>query len=210
MQIQMNNLQEDLEQQQRGESQPQPNPPPQEEEPPLQLSTRRELTGRGGVQAVVPKLEEGDNTEQYLTTFERLAAAYQWPEVDWAVRLIPYLTGKAQAAYVDMASEDTFDYKRVKEAVLAKYEINEEVYQQRFREPDIRPNKNLKEFYNRLKDLYDKWIQPAKKTKEQVGETLILKQFYCSLSLELRVWVKERDPESAREAAQLVETFLEA
>ncbi len=126
------------------------------------------------------------------------------------MRLIPYLTGKARAAYVAMASEDTFDHKRVKEAVLAKYEINEEVYRQRFREPDIRPNKNPKEFYNRPKDLYYKWIQPAKRTKEQVGEILILEQFYRSLSPELRVWVKERDPESAREAAQLVETFLAA
>lgn len=56
----------------------------------------------------------------------------------------------------------------------------------------------------------DKWIQPAKRTKEQIGEILILEQFYRSLSPELRVWVKERDPESARNAAELVETFLAA
>uniref|UniRef100_A0A3Q1F2X9 SCAN box domain-containing protein n=1 Tax=Acanthochromis polyacanthus TaxID=80966 RepID=A0A3Q1F2X9_9TELE len=38
-------------------------------------------------------------------------------------------------------------------------------------------------FYNRLKDLFTKWIQ---------------------------AWVKEREPESAQEAAQQVETFLAA
>lgn len=79
-----------------------------------------------------------------------------------------------------------------------------------FREPDIRPNENPGEFYNHLKDLYEKWIQPENRTKEQVGEILILEQFYHSLSPELRVWVKERDPELARDAAQLVETFLAA
>ncbi|XP_078020631.1 uncharacterized protein LOC144459818 [Epinephelus lanceolatus] len=212
MQVQMNNLRDDLEQQQRGSgSQPQRNSSLQQEEGHAsQRSARTEFAGRGWGQAAVPRLEEGDDIEQYLTTFERLAVAYQWPEVEWAVRLIPHLTGKARAAYVAKAAEESSDYKKVKEAILAKYEINEEVYRQRFREPDIHPNESPKEFYNRLKDLYDKWIQPAKRTKEQIGEILILEQFYRSLSPELRVWVKERDPESARNATELVETFLSA
>ena len=32
--------------------------------------------------AAVPKLEEGDDIEQYLTTFVRLAAAYRWPRAE--------------------------------------------------------------------------------------------------------------------------------
>ncbi|KAI3377106.1 hypothetical protein L3Q82_000303 [Scortum barcoo] len=215
VQIQVNNLRDELEEQQRAENQtpggtPPPPPPQQEGEQVSQSRGHRELTGRGWGQAAVPRLDEGDDIEQYLTTFERLAVAYQWPEVDWAVRLIPHLTGKARAAYVAMAADETSDYKKVKEAILLKYEINEEVYRQRFREPDVRPYESPREFYNRLKDLYNKWLQPEKRTKDQIGEILVLEQFYRSLSPELRVWVKERDPESAREAAQLVETFLAA
>lgn len=133
---------------------PQPLQHEEEVEQLSQSSARSEPTGRGWGQAAVPRLEEGDDIEQYLTTFKRLAAAYQWPEDDWAVRLIPHLTWKARAAYVAMAAEDTFDYKKVKEAILAKYEIDEEVYRQRFREPDIRPHENPREFFNRFKDLY--------------------------------------------------------
>lgn len=156
---------------------------------------------------MIPKLEVGDDIKQYLITFERLAMAYQWPEVERLVRLVPYLSGRARAAYVTMAAEDTRDYQEVKEAIFSKYDINEEVYRQRFRDPDIRPDESPKEFYNRLKDLYGKWIQPEKKTKEKVGDTIILEQFYRSLTQELQVWVKERGPKSAQEAAQLVETF---
>ncbi|XP_029919926.1 uncharacterized protein LOC115368085 [Myripristis murdjan] len=211
MQVQVNNLRDEVETQQRVEPQPQPGPSSQRPaEPFLSSPARSEPAARGWAQTAVPKLEEGDDIEQYLTTFERLAAAYQWPEVDWAVRLVPYLTGKARAAYVAMAADDTLDYKMVKEAILTKYEINEEVYRQRFREPDIQPGETPREFYNRLRDLYQKWMQPEKKTKEQVGEVLILEQFYRSLSPELRVWVKERNPTSAREAAELVENFLAA
>ncbi|GAA6226822.1 zinc finger protein 24 [Lates japonicus] len=84
-----------------------------------------------------------------------------------------------------MAAEDTFDYKQVKETILAKYEINKEVYQQRFREHDICPNESPRKFYNQLKDLNNEWIQPEKRTKNQVGEILILEQFYRSFSPEL-------------------------
>lgn len=102
--------------------------------------------------------------------------------------------------HVAMTAEDTFDYKQLNEAILAKYELNEEVYQQQFREADFRLNENPREFYNTLKD--NKWIQPEKRTKDQVGDILILEQFYYSLSLELRVWVKESDPKLAQGAAQ--------
>uniref|UniRef100_A0A673CGK9 SCAN box domain-containing protein n=1 Tax=Sphaeramia orbicularis TaxID=375764 RepID=A0A673CGK9_9TELE len=63
------------------------------------------------------------------------------------------------------------------------------------------------EFYNHLKDIYLKWKQPEMKTKEQVGEVLILETFYHSPSPELRVWVKEQNPTSGCEAVELVENF---
>ncbi|CAL9686004.1 unnamed protein product [Knipowitschia caucasica] len=108
---------------------------PEESEP--QSPTLREHLGRGWVQSVIPRLEVSDDIEPYLTTFERLATAYQWPVVEWAVRLVPYLTGRARAAYVAMDCEESCIYKKVKEAILMKYEINEDVYRQRFREPDL-------------------------------------------------------------------------
>lgn len=53
------------------------------------------LTPVAWTRAAVPKLEEADDIEQYLTTFERLATAYRWPRMDWATYLVPYLTGRA-------------------------------------------------------------------------------------------------------------------
>ena len=81
----------------------------------------------------MPKLEEGDDIEQYLTTFERLAAAYQWPRTEWAVYVVPHLMGWARAILEPM------DCTKVREAILSKYKIGEEVYRQQFRDPDVRP-----------------------------------------------------------------------
>uniref|UniRef100_A0A3Q3GKU4 CCHC-type domain-containing protein n=1 Tax=Labrus bergylta TaxID=56723 RepID=A0A3Q3GKU4_9LABR len=160
--------------------------------------------------ATIPKLEEGDDIEPYLTTFERLATAYRWPRAEWAVQLVPHLTGKARSAYVAMDVNDSVDYDKVKEAILAKYEINEEMYRQRFRDPETHPGETPRELYHRLKELYKKWVKPAQKTMEEVGEVLILEQFLRTLSPEVRVWVMEHNPENGQRAAQLVEAFMAA
>ncbi|KAL2088246.1 hypothetical protein ACEWY4_015145 [Coilia grayii] len=160
--------------------------------------------------SAIPKLEDGDDIEQYLTTFERLATAYRWPREDWAVFLVPYLTGKARNAYVAMGMDQAMDYNRVKEAILLKYEISEEVYWRRFREPDIRPGETPRELYTRLRDLFQKWIRPSGKTVEEVSEVLILEQFLRTLDSDIRVWVKERNPQDGQGAAELVENYLSA
>ncbi|KAL7856752.1 hypothetical protein SRHO_G00156510 [Serrasalmus rhombeus] len=57
-------------------------------------------------------LTEGDDVEQFLATFERIATACRWSRENWAIRLVPLLTGKARSAYVAMDISYTNDYKK--------------------------------------------------------------------------------------------------
>lgn len=156
------------------------------------------------------KLTENDDVEHFLITFERIAAACQWPKSDWVFRLIPLLTGKARGAYVHMDVDDSLEYDNVKTAILKKYDINPETYRQRFRSLEVGRDESPKELYVRLKELYGKWIQPRGKTIQQIGEIIILEQYLRMLSPELQVWVKERGPKSAAEAATLADVFVAA
>ena len=93
------------------------------------------------------KAQEEDDTEHYLTTFEQLAVANQWPEEHWAVRLVPVLISEARGAFVSLAAVNTQDYWKVKEARRpAKYEID----RLRFRDACIKPGETLRELCNRL------------------------------------------------------------
>ncbi|KAL2104375.1 hypothetical protein ACEWY4_001243 [Coilia grayii] len=83
-------------------------------------------------------------------------------------------------------------------------------HHRRFREPDVRAGETPRELYNRLKDLFDNWIRPSTKTVEEVAEVLILEQFMRTLAPDIRVWVKEREPQDAQRAAELVESFMAA
>ncbi|KAJ8246605.1 hypothetical protein GJAV_G00253360, partial [Gymnothorax javanicus] len=156
------------------------------------------------------KLNDNDDIEHFLITFERIAVACQWQKSDWVFHLIPLLTGKARSAYVHMDTDDSLDYDQVKAAILSKYDINTETYRQRFRSLEVNPDESPKELYARLKELYGKWIQPKGKTTHEIGEMIILEQYLRMLSLELQVWIREHDPGSAMEAAKLADVFVAA
>ncbi|XP_023182633.1 uncharacterized protein LOC111606305 [Xiphophorus maculatus] len=156
------------------------------------------------------KLSEEDDIEHFLITFERIASACRWPKTDWAFHLIPLLTGKARSAFVHMDVDLSMNYDQVKLAVLQKYDINSETYWQRFRLLQVEPEETPKELYIRLKELYIKWVQTNGKTVEQINEIMILEQYLRMLSPELQVWIKEHNPKTAKEAAELADVFVAA
>ena len=47
-----------------------------------------------------------------------LAMGYRWPREDWAVFLVPYLTGKTRSAYEARNMDHATDYNRMKEAII--------------------------------------------------------------------------------------------
>ncbi|KAL0149179.1 hypothetical protein M9458_055517 [Cirrhinus mrigala] len=112
------------------------------------------------------KLSDTEDVEHFLVTFERIAVACRWTKTDWVWHLIPLLTGKARVAYVNMDLNESTDYDKAKSAILKKYDVNTETYQQKFRSLSVDPSESPKELYNRLKELFGKWIQPKGKTVE--------------------------------------------
>ncbi|KAL6485144.1 hypothetical protein MHYP_G00071890 [Metynnis hypsauchen] len=124
--------------------------------------------------------------------------------------VIPLLTGKARSAYVAMDSEHADDYERVKAAILAKYEITQDVYRQRFRAMEVYPWETPRELYVRLKELFMKWVRPEQKSAKEISEMVILEQFLWMVNMEMGVWIKDRNPKTADEAAQLAEVFISA
>lgn len=104
---------------------------PQEPSVAAQSSSMARFPGWKGPQ--MQSYHKDEDIEHYLTTFERIARACQWPQEEWALHLATLLNDKARAAYVAMDMDETMDYAKVKIAVLEKFEINAETYRMRFR-----------------------------------------------------------------------------
>ncbi|KAI4901393.1 hypothetical protein NFI96_008728 [Prochilodus magdalenae] len=158
----------------------------------------------------LPTLKDADDVENFLVMFERLAQAAMWPEQMWAIHLVPLLEGKARAAYVAMDAEEALDYGKLKTAILRKFEINKETYRQKFRSDEVYSDETPRELCVRLKGLYEKWITPKEKTKEQIGDTIILEQYLKMVDHELRSWILERNPATMDQAVDLAEAYAMA
>lgn len=99
---------------------------------------------------------------------------------DWAIHLIALLTGKAWSAFIPM------NYDQLKEAILKKYKINAETYRLSIRALETSQDEMPQELYVQLKDLFCNWTKVDQCSKEDLMETLMLKQY-------LQVLYPERD-----------------
>ncbi|XP_043090122.1 uncharacterized protein LOC122340939, partial [Puntigrus tetrazona] len=158
----------------------------------------------------IPEFVEGEDVESFFVRFERIARTWGWPTDEWAARVVTLLTGKALEAYAGMDEQRAGNYEDIKAAVLAKYNVTEETYRLRFRGLTIPSGESVRETYTRIKGLYKRWMRPETKTKDQIAETIILEQYLRMLRPDVRVWVKENQPQTGEEAARLAERYIAA
>ena len=155
------------------------------------------------------KLSEEDDIEAYLTTFERMMAGYSIEKRKWSYRLAPNLTGRAQQAFAALPSADAGDYDKLRAAILARYNVNQETYRQRFRSSKRRSEESHEELVIRLTDLYNKWTKDCR-TMPEIREVIVMEQFLNSLTPEIRLRVREKNPKTVEEAAKTADHLLQA
>ena len=163
-------------------------------------------------QPKLQRLSESDDVEHFLTTFERLAQAYQWPPDMWVLNLAPLLTGKAQSAYASMDMDKAREYQSVKEAILKRYDIHEETYRQRFRKAVKKDEESYAELGVRLTDMFNKWTGADKetRTKKDICEVIIMEQLTECMPTGLRIWLKERKPKTIEQVGELADDYISA
>ena len=104
-------------------------------------------------------LLDSDDIKSYLITFEKSMEAYEVDKKHWSFLLAPHLTGKAPQAFAAMAAEASKDYEELKAAILGRYNINEEIYRQRFRTRKLRNEEPPHELVTHLTDLATRWTK---------------------------------------------------
>ena len=97
----------------------------------------------------------------------------------------------------------------MKAAILRRYDINEEMYRQRFRSGTKKAGESYQELATRLCDLATKWTRGCG-SQEELLQVVVTEQVLSVLPKDIQVWVRERKPKTCIEAGQLAEDYLQA
>eukprot|EP00731_Ephydatia_muelleri_P003650 Em0001g3650a len=151
-------------------------------------------------------LKDDDDIESYLITFERIMAAHKVGKERWPHYLAPQLAGKALLAFAALSITEVGEYEAIKDAILIRYNINEEAYRSTFRTEKRKDGETNREFSVRLMDLLQKWTK-GKTSVDEIQQVIGMEQFLNSLPLEKRLWLVERKPGSCIAAGELVDEF---
>ncbi|KAH0630589.1 hypothetical protein JD844_013787, partial [Phrynosoma platyrhinos] len=110
---------------------------------------------------------------------------------------------------MSLKTEEQESHMDEKEETLSDRKTNVELQRQRFRGFRYKEAEGPRAAYLQLEELCYGWLEPERRTKEEILELLVLEQFLAILPREMERWVRERCPVSCDWAVELAEDFLQ-
>lgn len=164
----------------------------------------KELTSKPEIKSKVslPKFDENQDIEVFLTSFERLAELHKWPKEQWPVRLVPQLTGKALEAYSRMAITDSNSYDKIKRAILERFGLNPLEYRNKFRKSKQLPDETFKEYAIRVCRYFEHW-KDSETDNSKLADLIIRDQLLSSCSFELQIYLQEKETKNVEDLVAL-------
>ncbi|XP_070571135.1 uncharacterized protein [Ptychodera flava] len=154
-------------------------------------------------------LDEKDDIDVYLRTFEQIARTSMWAEDTWVVRLAPSLTGKAREAYIGLSPDDATNYPKLKEAIYKRYELNAEAYRLKFRTLYPMSQETYTEWGTKLRAISNRWLEIEEvKSLDNLKGVLLNEQIYAMLPKDLCLWIKDKKPASVQEVLGLADDYV--
>ncbi|MCG8078922.1 MAG: hypothetical protein JAY75_22120, partial [Candidatus Thiodiazotropha taylori] len=156
--------------------------------------------------------ENKDDMDAFLERFERFAECQSWPENQWAVSLSPLLSGKGLQVYSGMPPAEANDFKCLKTALLKRYQLTEDGFRNKFRMSKPESGETVFQFVARLRRYFTRWVELTEINKDFQGlsDLLIREQFIGTCSENMRLFLRERVPQSVEDMTKLAEQYMEA
>ncbi|XP_026116332.1 uncharacterized protein LOC113094960 [Carassius auratus] len=151
------------------------------------------------------KLNDQDDVEAYLHTFEVIATREAWEKERWAQLLAPFLTGEAQRAYYSLPPPRNEDYDALKKEILARVGLSPMCAARHFQQWTYDEHLTIRAQAARLTRLAHLWLLHDGPTVAQVAERVVIDRLLRALPRHYRRLVNMRNPSSLAELMEAVE-----
>ncbi|XP_057183752.1 uncharacterized protein LOC130550329 [Triplophysa rosa] len=159
---------------------------------------------------LLTKMGPQDDPEAFLDLYERAAETSEWPREQWALRLIPLLSGEAQVAAQQLPPENLLVYAELRRAILQRVGRSPEEHRQRFRSLGLAETGRPYLLAQQLRDSCRRWLMAEGSDVEKVIDKVVLEQFTTCLPRKTAGWVQCHRPTSLESAIQLAEDHMVA
>ncbi|KAH3717167.1 hypothetical protein DPMN_059947 [Dreissena polymorpha] len=173
-------------------------------------------TSESGTKAKLPKLpnfdDKRDSMDAYLKRFERFAESAGWKKECWGANLSALLQGRALDVYSRLTVAEANDYQKLKDALLKRFNLNEDGFREKFRSSKCESGETASQFVIRLGDYLTNWMCQAgsDETYEGLRDLILREQYLNGCSKGLQVFLKERKFASVTEMADCADRYIEA
>ena len=160
----------------------------------------------------IREMRENEDIDDYFRIFEMTAKAQSLPKEEWVGNLVPKLTEKAKSIYLEIPDPACQDYEESKEIIIKAYQLTADHYRYRFRTSKKKPDEDFVQWGNRTRRYLNRWMAVAEATgnAEMILEQFMIERLLDALSPELRAWLKEQKPKTAKELGQLANLHVQS
>ena len=175
----------------------------------LEAMVSRAADGESFTGITIHKMAPHNDPQSFMEMFEATAVACGWLVAEWAMRLLPLLSGDAQTAALGLPAPSRGQYGEIKRAVLDRLGLSAEDHRRRFRGSKLGPAERPFIFAQQLKDAATRWLQPRGSAGDgRILEKIVLEQFVEGLPAATSDWVLCHRPADLAGAITLAEGRL--
>ena len=162
----------------------------------------------------LPNFEESrDSISNYLDRFERYVKVVGFAPENYATVLSSFLSGSALEVYTRLSDQEAEDYDILKANLLSRYQVTAEQCRLKFRENILLKDETFTQARARLEMQLSKWVKMSGKSMtnaEDMTELILMEQLQGLCSREMRIHLKEKDPKTSLQLAEIADRYREA
>lgn len=139
------------------------------------------------------------------------ARAQLFPQEEWLGSLVPRLSEKAKSIYLEIVGPDAQNYGKSKATILNAYQLNVDHYRYRFRHSEKHAGEDFCQWAHRTRRYLNRWmmVANANNDSEKILEQFVMERLLDGVSPELRIWLKEKKPNTVEELATLANEYVQ-
>jgi len=131
-----------------------------------------------------------------------------WLPAQWAVRLLPLLTGEGLSTTHGLPAATHSSYPELHRALFDRLGLTEEVHRRRFREIQWEDGTRLFAMAHQMRDAVGHLLLPDERSSRQLLEEVVREGFVLALPPSTVEWVMCHRPASLEEVMNLAEGHL--